>query len=224
MERVYERKGTGGISKFRQNGGVFSFALGLLFLVSATLVGTTSLFFRFGLSIHDTQEIGGVLAALGLPIVFGSALLVSKNVLRKHVLSYAAGTFLTMVAIGVFVLQFPQNWTVNSWSSIPLISFLFLGGTSLNIYTVFWVIIRFKIRNSPGGTVDITIEENGRTRTVTVERSVIEQTSREKIKNIASSGGVGLLGDTPDGNVKTQTNNSQSKTHESEAELLTQDD
>jgi len=224
MGDVYEKKNTGGISKSRKNKGIFSFLTGLIFLVSAMIIGTTSLFFRFGLTIDETQEIGGVLAALGLLAVFGSSLLVSKNVLRKHVLTYVLGTFLTFAAIAIFTIQFPQNWTVNELSSIPLVSFLMLCGTSLNIYTVFWVIIRFKIRNSPGGTVQLTIEEDGKTRTVTVQKSVLENASREKIKSIASSGGIGLLGSDPDGNVKTQTNNTELKSHESDAELLTQDD
>ncbi len=193
LTEVYEG-GSGGADLRRLYLGVGLFLVGVVFTLGGIVFATTELGARFGMSWWQQREVAGVLAGVGVPAVFLGVLSVlpaSRFVRSAAVLGAA------VAALGVllFYLVYPNSWVGDPTNySLPVLAVYFLGAMT-TFWCLFTGVANFKTRNDPGGTVKLEITQAGETRVVEVEGDSLSR----------RLGGIGLLGSTPDGEVRTQT-------------------
>jgi len=190
LTEVY-RGGSRGPGRQRLYAGVVLFAAGAILtvggIVVATTAGTTG---AFGMSLFAARELAGVLAGIGLPATFLGAVTVLPRASVRLRGAAGLGSAVALLAVVYFVDVYPTAWFANAGT---VLSIYFLG-TLTAFWCLFVAVANYKARNDPGGTVNLEVRKEGRTRVIEVPSS------------LSGLGGIGLLGSTPDGDVETQTN------------------
>lgn len=186
--------------------GVGMFLAGSLFVVAAIVVATTQT--RGSLeAIRQARWLAGVLAGVGVPAVFLGvfAVLPAGRVTRA---AAVVGAGVSLLGVSLFAHAYPCRWAGAGCApgdlTLQTTAVYFLG-----VITAFWCLFvgvaNFKSRNDPGGTVELEVNRGGETKTIEVSKSKLEETETP------TAGGVGFFGDTPDGEVATQTNRASAR-------------
>ncbi|MEZ3145041.1 ribonuclease BN [Halobaculum sp. MBLA0143] len=180
--------------------GVGMFLAGSLSVVVAIAAATT----QTGSieTIRRARWLAGVLAGVGVPAVFLGvfAVLPAGRVTRA---AAVVGAGVSLLGVSLFAHAYPCRWAGANCApgdlTLQTIAVYFLG-----VITAFWCLFvgvaNFTSRNDPGGTVELEVNRGGETKTIEVSKSKLEN------EESATTGGVGFFGDTPDGEVETQTN------------------
>jgi len=181
--------------------GTGLFLAGAVLTVLAMLVATTGLAAAFGIKGEFTPNlIGGILAGIGVPaILLGvSTILPASDRLRA---ASVIGASIAVLGVALFWHAYPTDWAGYNQYLTPYVLGVYFLGIMITLGCLFVGIANFKERNDPGGTVSLEVRtESGETRIVEVDRSSVDS---------GGLGGVGMLGGTPDGEVETQTNRSE---------------
>jgi hypothetical protein len=110
------------------------------------------------------------------------------------------GSALMILGVALFYYAYPCRWIGATCGAgltdmtLPTAGLYFLGAAT-SLWALFVSVANFKTRNDPGGTAEITVNLEGETRVVEVDRS-----------RLSGLGSVGFLGATPSNSVQTQTN------------------
>jgi hypothetical protein len=187
------------VSLRRLTFGLGLFAAGSLLVVAGVIVATTELVYGTDIAaLTAKRQLGGVLAGVGVPAVFlGVFAILPSGRLTKAAAVVGAG--IGVVGVALFTHAYPCRWSGSvCGAGKPNLTLATVGLYSLGVLLTFWCLFvgvaNFKTRNDPGGTAKVNVTRKSETRYVPVERA----------KN-AGAGGIGFFGDTPDGNVETQT-------------------
>ncbi|USZ68931.1 hypothetical protein NGM10_04140 [Halorussus salilacus] len=204
--------------------GVGLFVAGALLVVAGILVSTTSVHSVFGLEYWQGREIAGVLAGLGVPAVFVGIFTVLPASQRVRAAA-AIGAGIAVLGVALFTHAYPYKWTGagNGTNLTPHVAVVYFLGVLVTVWCLFVAVANFKTRNDPGGTVTLELTREGEVRTVEVEKEELAdfdglddvQALRTELADAADGsaetpqtglGGVAFVGDTPDGETPTQTN------------------
>lgn len=182
--------------------GAGLFLSGAVLTILGMLMATTGLPSLLGVGDEFTAfETAGVLAGLGAPAVFVGVSIILPAELRIRAAA-AVGASVAVLGVALFVYAYPEHWLNYGRELTTYVVAVYFLGIMTTLWCVFVGIANFKQRNDPGGTVSLHRITGGETRVVEVEREQDQPTG-------AGTGGVGILGGTPDGEVKTQTNRSE---------------
>jgi hypothetical protein len=182
--------------------GVGLFLAGSLFAVVAIWISATE---NGSLeAVRRARWLAGVLAGVGVPAVFLGifAVLPAGRVTRAAAI---VGAGVALLGVSLFAHAYPCRWAGAGCApgdlTLQTAAVYFFG-----VITTFWCLFvgvaNFTSRNDPGGTVELEVTRGGETKTIEVSRS--------KLDDSPAGGGVGFFGDTPDGEVATQTNRTDS--------------
>ena len=211
LTEVYQG-GAGGADLRRLYAGVGLFAVGALLTVGGIVVGTSAGGGGVaGLSKFGARELAGVLAGVGLPMTFLGAMTVLPKASRRI---RAVGWLGALVALGgvvAFVTVYPGQWFGMTPDYTLPVTAIYFAGAITTFWCLFVAVANFKARNDPGGTVRLEVTKEGKTRVVEVSNDRLRQ----------GLGGIGFLGDTPDGETPTQTNGGSSPVSDGGAEVMT---
>ena len=199
LSEVYEGKERE-VSLRRLTFGLGLFAAGSLLVVAGVVVATTDLVYGTDIAaLTAKRQLGGVVAGVGVPAVFlGVFAVLPSGRLTKAAAVVGAG--IGVVGVALFVHAYPCRWSGSvCGAGKPNLTLATVGLYAFGVLLTFWCLFvgvaNFKTRNDPGGTARVNVTRKGETRYVPVERS-----SRG-----TGAGGIGFFGNTPDGDVKTQT-------------------
>ncbi|MFB6244051.1 MAG: ribonuclease BN, partial [Halobaculum sp.] len=205
LAEVYEGKVGEEADRRRLYLGVGTFLVGsLLAAAGIVVVGTQSGDATIE-SIRNARWLAGVLAGVGVPAVFLGvfAVLPAGRVTRA---AAVVGAGVSLLGVSLFAHAYPCHWAGAPCASTDL-TLPTLGVYFFGVVTTFWCLFvgvaNFKSRNDPGGTVELEVTRGGETKTIEVSRSKLDANEESP-----SGGGIGFFGETPDGNVETQTNHS----------------
>lgn len=175
--------------------GTTLFLVGAVLAAVGTVVAATDLLAGFGASEFDSRLVAGVLGGVGVPtVVLGVfTVLPAKTRIRA---AAAIGASITALGVALFWYAYPSHWAGYGKDLTLAVTAVYLLGTLTLIGCLFAGITTFKRRNDPGGTVRMEVTKQGETKVVEVERSRLQN----------GFGSVGMFGETPDGEVETQTN------------------
>ncbi|MEZ3115516.1 hypothetical protein RYH80_06245 [Halobaculum sp. MBLA0147] len=153
-------------------------------------------------ALRDARWLAGVLGGLGVPAVFLGvfAVLPAARVTRA---AAVVGAGVSVFGVSLFAHAYPCQWAGAPCGSpnltLPTAAVYFLG-----VITTFWCLFagvaNVTTRDEPGGTVRLEVTRGGETKVIEVPREELDEDAG------ATGGGIGFFGDTPDGNVETQTN------------------
>ncbi|MDZ7746974.1 MAG: hypothetical protein U5K28_10875 [Halobacteriales archaeon] len=189
--------GASGPGRQRLYAGLGLFTAGAVFTIVGIVFGTSSGGGGVaGFDVTTTRTLAGVFAGLGLPAIFLGAMTVLPRATRRIRVASWVGAAIAVIGVAAFVSVYPDNWFgMTPDYTLPVTAIYFIG-----VITTFWslfvAVANFKARNDPGGTVRLEVTREGETRVVEVSNDRLRQ----------GLGGIGLLGDTPDGDAETQTN------------------
>ena len=199
LSEVYEGKKRV-VSLRRLTFGLGLFAVGSLLAVAGVVVATTDLVYGTDIAaLTAKRQLGGVLAGVGVPAVFlGVFAILPSGRLTKAAAVIGAG--IGVVGVALFVHAYPCRWSGSvCGAGKPDLTLATVGLYSLGVLLTFWCLFvgvaNFKTRNDPGGTARVNVTRTSETRYVPVERS----------DRRPGGGGIGFFGNTPDGDVETQT-------------------
>jgi hypothetical protein len=213
MTSLSDAYGTAGAAR-RLSRGVVLFVVGAAMVLAGIVLATTPVGEeQLGLGLFGARELAGVLAGLGVPaVVFGvlQALPTDRFVRRAAVV----GAVVAALGVVGFVLVYPGRWWGTPESLALPVAAVYSFGAVTTFWCLFTGVAKFRTRRAPGGTVSLKVVD-GDTRVVSVTGDRLAK----------ALGGVGLLGDTPDGGVRTQTaaRSDGGATTQGGAELLTDD-
>lgn len=176
--------------------GTALFIIGVLAVATGIVVSTTEILAGYGLNTWQHWEVAGVIAGLGLPTAFMGIFSVLPSNTRRTRLA-ALGTTICVIGVVMFFHFFPHQWHGDTPDYTLQIVSTYALGAGIAFWCTFGSIVDFKTRNDPGGTVTLEVTRQGETHYVEVDKSELD----------SGAGGVGFFGETPDGNVETQTNN-----------------
>ncbi|MFC7166590.1 DUF7139 domain-containing protein [Halospeciosus flavus] len=194
---AYDRR-AGEVSRRRVYAGTGLFAAGALMVVAGVVVGTTGITLPESYTmtaVYGAREQAVTLVGLGVPAAFlGIYTVLPANRVQRG--AAAVGGLLTVAGIALFRSAYPYDWFARQ--GIPSTEVLTLVAVySLGMMTVMWclftAIATFKRRNDPGGTVTLTMEQNGETRTVEVPREELDDGGSISLPEFGA-GGVGVFG------------------------------
>ena len=198
LSEVYEGKKRV-VSLRRLTFGLGLFAAGSLLAVAGVVVATTEVVYGTDIAaLTAKRQLGGILAGVGVPAVFlGVFAILPSGRLTKAAAVIGAG--IGVVGVALFVHAYPCRWSGSvCGAGKPNLTLATVGLYSLGVLLTFWCLFvgvaNFKTRNDPGGTARVNVTRKSETRYVPVERS-----------NRRTGGGIGFFGNTPDGDVQTQT-------------------
>lgn len=201
LSEAYERQAME-VSRRRLYLGIGLFAAGALLIVGGLLAGTTTLAIDAGLGVGGARELAGVLAGLGLPAVLLGVFTVlpASSVQRA---TAVVGAAIAVLGVALFRYTYPDGWYVGTGGSVPstltlVTTTTYFFGAVVSFWCLFAAVATFKRRNDPGGTVTLTVERGGETRTVEVAADDAAA-AREAF------GGVGVVGMDETETVPTQT-------------------
>ncbi|WP_248516085.1 DUF7139 domain-containing protein [Salinarchaeum laminariae] len=140
------------------------------------------------------RRLAGVLGGLAAPALAGGVVVILPASPRLRAAA-AIGASLTVLGVASFWRAYPDHWLGHGNQLTPYVTGIYFVGMLTIALCLFAGIATFKRRNDPGGTVSLRVGE-GKTKYVEVEKD----------DGGSLGGGVGLLGNTPDGSVETQTN------------------
>lgn len=185
--------------------GVGLFVSGVALVVAGILTAGTGLVTSMGYSLGDARLFGGVFGGLGVPLVMLGVMTVlpaSRNTRAAAIV----GASVMALGVAMFAHAYPCQWIGNTCSveltdlTLPTAGIYFLGAAT-TFWCLFVGVANFKTRNDPGGTVTMEVTHKGETKVVEVDKG-----------RLGGLGGMGFLGDTPKGDVETQTNAPSNRT------------
>jgi hypothetical protein len=175
--------------------GTGLFLVGAILAVIGMVVAAANPLAGLGFSQFDSRLIAGVLGGVGFPTVVLGVFTVLPAETRIRAAA-AIGASVTALGVALFWYAYPDHWAgYGDDLTLHVTTVYFLGVITL-IGCLFAGIATLKRRNDPGGTVRLEVTKQGETKVVEVDRSELD----------GGLGGVGMLGETPDGDVETQTN------------------
>lgn len=194
---AYERDANGA-SQRRVYAGTGLFAAGALLVVIGILAGATHLVMGphpTAAAKYGARDLALTLVGLGVPAALvGVFTVLPANRFQR----VAAGLGAVLSVVGVLLLRaaYPYDW-FSAGATVPSTTALAGGlvyalGVMTAVWCVFTAVATFKTRNAPGGTVSLTYESNGETRTVEVPRDEVDD-ARAALDD-GSFGGVGVFG------------------------------
>jgi hypothetical protein len=197
LSEAYHSGERAGPSLRRLTLGLGTFLVGVLLVLAGIVVATTGVLRGDGMTLGDVRELGGILAGVGVPMVFlGIFTVTPSGRLTKAAAVVGAG--IALVGVALFWHAYPCQWSGSTCGAglqdltLLTVSVYFLG-TLTTFWCLFVGVANFKTRNAPGGTATVEVTKKGETRYVEVDRSR------------GGLGGIGFLGGTPDGETETQT-------------------
>lgn len=197
LTEVYQG-GAGGADLRRLYAGVGLFAVGAALTVAGIVVGTSAGGGGvFGFSKYGARELAGVLAGIGLPATFLGAMTVLPKASWRIRAAGWLGAAVALVGVVAFTVVYPQQWFGMPTDYTLPVTAVYFAGAITTFWCLFVAVANFKARNDPGGTVRLEVTKEGKTKVIEVSNDRLRQ----------GLGGIGLLGETPDGNAPTQTNN-----------------
>ncbi|SFL02572.1 hypothetical protein SAMN04487950_2023 [Halogranum rubrum] len=180
--------------------GVALFLVGALLVITGIVVTTTNVLRPENGGYVTARLYGGTLAGIGVPAVLLGVFTVLPAA-RQTRAAAIVGASISLLGVALFWHAYPCGWigavcpgTSQMDLTLPTVGVYFLG-TITAFWCLFAGVANFKTRNSPGGTVKMEVTRQGETRVIEVPA-----------EQARSFSGVGFFGDTPDGNVETQTN------------------
>jgi hypothetical protein len=179
--------------------GVALFLVGALLVIAGIVVTTTDVLRPESGGFVTARLYGGILAGVGVPAVFLGVFTVLPAS-RQTRAAAVIGASISLLGVALFWHAYPCGWIgarcvgTHMDLTLPTVGVYFLG-TITTFWCLFAGVANFKTRNNPGGTVKMEVTRQGETRVIEVPAA-----------QARSFGGVGLLGNTPDGSVETQTN------------------
>lgn len=198
LSEAYDGRGGGERSLRRLYLGVGLFVGGVLLVVAGILTAGTSLVTLLGYSLGEARLWGGVLGGIGVPAVMLGVFTVLPSG-RTTKAAALVGVGLSLFGVALFYHAYPYHWIGGPRPELADLTLPTAGLYFLGIATTLWCLFvgvaNFKTRNDPGGTVEMEVTHKGETKIIEVERD-----------RLSGLGGIGFLGNTPDGDVETQTN------------------
>ena len=197
LSEAYGGRGRSEVDPRRLYLGVGSFVAGTLLLVVGLLVAA-EVALPSGYSSGEARRLGGVLGGVGVPMVLLGVMTVLPADRNTRVAA-VVGASVMCLGVALFAYAYPYHWVSGPRPELTDLTLptagLYFVGAATTLWSVFVGVANFKTRNDPGGTVTMEVTHKGETKIVEVGRDQLDGT-----------GGVGLLGGTPDGDVETQTN------------------
>ncbi|SFR37635.1 DUF7139 domain-containing protein [Halogeometricum limi] len=197
LSEAYHTGERAGPSLRRLSLGLGVFVVGVLLVLAGIVVATTEILLGGGTTLTHVRELGGILAGVGVPMVFlGIFTVTPSGRLTKAAAVVGAG--IALVGVALFWHAYPCQWSgSNCGAGLADLTLLTVVVYFVGALTTFWCLFvgvaNFKTRNAPGGTATVEVTKKGETRYVEVDRSR------------GGLGGIGFLGGTPDGDAETQT-------------------
>ena len=196
LSETYGGAGGSEVGARRLSLGVGLFLGGTLLLV-AGILAAAEVFVPAGTTSGTARRLGGVLGGIGVPLVTLGVMTVLPADRRTRVAA-VVGAVIMALGVALFSQAYPNHWVGGPRPelvdlTLPTAGVYFLGAAT-TMWSVFVGVANFKTRNDPGGTVTMEVTHEGETRVIEVDRD-----------SIRGLGGVGLVGETPDGSVETQT-------------------
>ena len=202
LAEVYEGTVGEGADLRRLYLGVGLFLTGSLLAVAGIVVAGTQASTN-ALGLATARQYGGILAGVGVPAVFLGVFTVlpAGRVTRA---AAVVGAGVSLLGVSLFTHAYPCRWSgANCAGEFANLTLPTAGVYFLGVITTFWCLFvgvaNFKSRNNPGGTVELEVTRGGETKVIEVSKSKLDTDD-------AAAGGIGFFGDTPDGEVDTQTN------------------
>lgn len=202
LAEVYEGTVGEGADLRRLYLGVGLFLTGALLAVAGIVVAGTQASTN-ALTLATAREYGGILAGVGVPAVFLGVFTVlpAGRVTRA---AAVIGAGISLLGVSLFTHAYPCRWSgANCTGEFANLTLPTAGVYFLGVITTFWCLFvgvaNFKSRNDPGGTVELEVTRGGETKVIEVSKSKLDTDG-------TAAGGIGFFGDTPDGEVNTQTN------------------
>lgn len=176
--------------------GAGLFFAGVALVLIAIVLAATEVLSVVGIDRFQTRRIAGVLGGLGIPAVFVGVFSVMPANQRVRAAA-VIGASVSVLGVALFWSFYPYEWVGagGDHRTLEVVTVYFLGLLTTT-WCLFVGIANFKVRNDPGGTVSLEITKEGITRVVEVESDALQ----------GGRGGIGFLGNRPDGEVETQTN------------------
>jgi len=177
--------------------GIGLFVAGVALSLLAVLIASTGVLSGFGVGLYDARKIAGVLGGIGVPAVLMGVFTVLPTS-RRIKAAATIGASICVLGVSLFWYAYPTYWITGPGAqdlTLQVVGVYFVGLVTAG-WCLFSAVVNFKTRNDPGGTVTMEVTREGETKVVEVPKSEVSE----------FSGGVGMFGDTPEGNVETQTN------------------
>ncbi|WP_135819847.1 DUF7139 domain-containing protein [Halostella litorea] len=175
--------------------GTGLFLLGAVLAVVGVVVATTDLLAVVGVDQFGRRLVAGVLGGVGFPTVVLGVFTVLPAETRIRAAA-AIGASVTALGVALFWYAYPDHWAGYGRDLTFVVTAVYFLGVITLVGCLFAGIATFKRRNDPGGTVRLEVTKQGETKVVEVDRSELG----------TGFGSVGTFGETPDGDVETQTN------------------
>lgn len=198
LSEAYEPDAEFQVSLRRVYLGVGLFVVGAALVVAGIVAATTRLFVGPEATIYAARELGGTLAGLGVPAVFLGVFAVLPASRRTQAAA-VIGASVAVLGVAVFRHAYPCRWSGADCASglanltLPT-AVVYFSGAIVTFWCLFVGVANVKSRNDPRGTVEMEVTRQGETKLIEIPAAEAERL-----------GGVGLMGDTPDGDVATQT-------------------
>jgi hypothetical protein len=197
LSETYGGAGGAEVGPRRLSLGVGLFLGGTLLLV-AGILAAAEVFVPADTTSGAARRLGGILGGIGVPLVTLGVMTVLPADRRTRVAA-VVGAVIMALGVALFSQAYPTHWVGGPRPelvdlTLPTAGVYFLGAATI-MWSVFVGVANFKTRNDPGGTVTMEVTHKGETRVIEVDRN-----------SIRGLGGVGLVGEAPDGSVETQTN------------------
>lgn len=193
LSDVYEGDVGRVASRRQQLVGSGLFLAGVSCLVAAIALATTTVGTTVGLDGYAAREVAGITAGLGLPaVVLGVFSVLPAG--RRTRATAAVGAGVAVGGVALFRQLYPYSWTSNAPLLALAAGIVYFGGIVTTFWCLFAALATVKTRKTPGGTARMEVTEEGTIRLV------------EEARSLPGLGGIGFLGQDPDGGVETQTN------------------
>ncbi len=162
LSDTYDKSPVGVVWTRRQLiAGVTMFALGSLLLLMGILAATTDLFYNaFDLILWQAQQLAGVLAGIGLPLMIVGFFTVFPSSTRQQI-GAALGLAIAICGVYLFVQVFPDFWYQQSPDYTFHVTAVYSLGLLITFAHLFYAAANFKTRNDPGGAVNLQLNLGG---------------------------------------------------------------
>lgn len=219
MTRVFENFTSQRLEKLPP----WQYKVSLVFLIVGSIsvflgvlgASTNSLMALFNVSFKQSWEFAGVVGGIGAYLLLASIPFSTPRVKDKTLKIAEKGGLIILLAILLFVFQFPENWNIYQWDTIALVAVVYIAGLSITLISSLNAVIGFEVRKTPGGEVVMQVESNRDSVTVDIQESTLRDDPHYALKGAVedlngiskgSVGGIGFIGNRPDEFVETQTN------------------
>jgi hypothetical protein len=142
---------------------------------------------------YASVRVAGVLAGVGVPMALIGVFIVFPAGRRMRAAG-AIGASLCLLSVVLFWGAYPHHWRGYGADLTLEVSTIYLLGLFVAVWCLFVGVVDFKTWNDPGGSLEMNVTRENHTVVEVVE------------SDTSGLGSVGVLGETPDGDVDTQTN------------------